>query len=375
MGDRTLSSKLTKLALSLVLSAVAVGTAQAQSDNSNESPELKKASGLHGQGKFKEAEVIYREILRKEPDNSTVHTRLGMALAAMAMDKDPKTRKDMEETAILEERQAIKLNPKDHMPHIQLGKIYANSGNYDEAIKEFNQAITLKPDSYMAHVDLGGYYMHLDKADDAIRMYKKANELKPEKPTPYINLGVAYQSQGRFDEAVAIMKKALELKLNKNEQNLANFNLGNIYADKGEADNAIASYEASLKAEPGNLLATSGVGWMKGTKGQYDEDIALQKKVLKLAGGQRVIESVARARMASALAAKGETKAAEAEFEKCAAMKPPFPVALVDYGHYLEKSGRKNEAKSQFQKALEVQPSFKPAKEALAKLEGNTQTK
>ncbi len=374
MGERTLSSKLTNLALSLALSMVAVGTAQAQ-DKSQESPELQKASSLHLQGKLKEAEVLYREILRKEPDNAVVHTRLGACLAALSIDKNGKNQKDMEETAILEERQAIKLNPKDHMPHIQLGKIYANSGKLEEAIKEFNQAIALKPDSYMAHIDLGTYYMHLDKAEDAIRVYKKANELKPEKPTPYINLGVAYQSIGRFDEAVAIMKKALELKLNKNEQNLANFNLGNIYADKGEADNAIASYEAALKAEPSNLLATSGIGWMKGSQGQYDEDIALQKKVLKLCNGQRIIESVARARMASALAAKGDTKTAEVEFEKCAAMKPPFPVALVDYGHYLEKKGRKNEAKSQFQKALQVQPSFKPAQDALAKLEGNTQTK
>lgn len=379
MGETTLSSKVKNLAMLLALSVVATtGSAQAQGDaDKKESPLMKKANEQHSQGRFKEAEATYREILRSEPENAVVHQRLGAVLAAQGtMIRDEKQRAEIDETAILEEKQAIKLDPKFHMPHVVLGQIYANKGKYEDAIKEFNLAIGKKPDSFMAHLDLGIYYMHLDKPEDAIRVYRRAAELKPDRPTPHMNAGVALQSLGRYDEAVAELKKALELKLNKQELNLANFNLGNIYADKGDYDNAISAYQASLKAEPGNLLAQSGIGWMQGAKGEYDADIAIQRKVLK-STKDPIIESVARARLATALAGKGDSKAAEQEFQKCAAMKPPYPVALMDYGLYLAKNGRKNEAKSAFQRALEVQPTFKPAKEALAKLEsdGKVQTK
>jgi tetratricopeptide (TPR) repeat protein len=377
-GERTLSSKLKNLALLLALSTVAsTGSAQAQGGaaDANDSPAMLKAAKLHNALKFKEAEAAYRDVLRTEPDNAKAHQRLGAVLAAQGtVMNDEKARLEIDETAILEEKQAIKLDPKFHLPHVVLGQIYANRGKYEDAVKEFKQAIALKPDSFKSHLDLGIAYMHLDKAEDALATYKKASEIKPDYPTPHINMGVLLQSMGRLDEAVAAEQKALDLKLTPQEANAANFNLGNIYADKKEFDNAIKAYQAALKTEPGHLLAQSCIGWMQGAKGEYDADIAVQRKIIKVTKDP-VMESIARARLATALAGKGDTKGAEAEFQKCMSIKPQYPVALMDYGIYLKKNGRKDEAKSAFQKALQIQPTFKPAKDALAELDGKVQTK
>lgn len=369
-----MNSKLSNLALLLAL-AVTATTGQAIAEGSDP-PEIKKGDDLQKSGRLKESAEAFREVIRKEPGNAKAHQRLGAVLAAQAtVAQDEKSQKDLDETAELEEKQAIKLDPKYYLPHVVLGQIYANRNKNEDAVREFKAATELKPESFRSHLDLGIAYTRLNKDDEALKAYKKASEIKPDIPVAYINMGVLQQSQGDFTAAIESEKKALSLKCTPQEQHAANYNLGNIYADANQPDQAIAAYQAALKIQPGHLLSQSGIGWMQCVKGENDAAIATQRRVLKQAKDP-VMESIARSRLATALAAKGDSAAAEKEFQKGIAIKPANPVSVMEYGRYLEKSGRKNEAKTQFERALSLQPSFKPAKEALAKLDsGKTETK
>ncbi len=372
-----MSFNIKNLAIVLALSTIATGAATAAdtASDAKDSAVMQKAEKLYKDGKLQEAANQFREAIRDEPDNAKAHQRLGIVLAAIGtITQDEAQRKEIDDTAILEEKQSAKLDPKHFLPHVVLGQIYANRGQFEEAVKEFKQAITLKPDSFRSHLDLGIAYTHLDKETEALAAYRKAAEIKPDAAVPHINIGVLLQSQGDFKNAIEAENKALSLKPNPYEAHAANFNMGNIYADANDPDNAIKAYQAALKINPKHLLSQSGVGWMQAKKGNYDEAIATQRKVLKSAQDP-IMASIARGRLATALADKGNTKEAEKEFQKCMDIKPPNPITMMEYGRYLEKAGRKSEAKKQFQNALTIQPSFKPAKEALAKLENGSGTK
>jgi Flp pilus assembly protein TadD len=373
-----LSSKLTNLALLLALSTVAItGQANAADTPENDSPQMQKAIGFHKTQKFREAAEAYRDVIREDPSNAKAHKLLGEVLAAQGLNApDEKTRKDFDETAILEEKQAIKLDPKSYLPHVVLGKIYANRGQHEDAIKELKTAVSLKPDSFFTQIDLGVAYTHMGSSEEALAAYRRAAEIKPDKAVPFINMGVVQQSMGNYKDAIESEKKALTLQKSEAEKQAASLNLANIYADAGEPDNAIKYYQDANKINPQDLMPLSGIGWMQAAKGDYDAAIATQKVVLKRAGKDPLLESIARARMASAIGKKGQSGEAEKEFQKVISSRFPHPVAVMEYGYFLEQAGRKNEAKAQFQKALKIQPSFKPAKEALAKLDsGKTETK
>ncbi|MCC6977097.1 MAG: hypothetical protein IT343_02155, partial [Candidatus Melainabacteria bacterium] len=90
-----------KLATLLSIVAASAIAAPALADDAG-SPEFQKADALYKKLKMKEAEAAFRDIIRKEPDNARAHQRLGAVLGAMGE----------EETAILETKQSIKLDPK-----------------------------------------------------------------------------------------------------------------------------------------------------------------------------------------------------------------------------------------------------------------------
>ncbi|MEZ4542332.1 MAG: tetratricopeptide repeat protein [Cyanobacteriota/Melainabacteria group bacterium] len=74
--------------------------------------------------------------------------------------------------------------------------------------------------------------------------------------------------------------------------------------------------------------------------------------------------------MAASLAKSGDTKGAEKEYKKAVESKPLDPMALVEYGKFLQSTGRKDEAKVQYEAVLKVMPDHKLAKKAMSSLAG-----
>ena len=71
---------------------------------------------------------------------------------------------------------------------MNLGGIYKNLGNLDQALASFNR-LELKPDNPDAHMNLGGIYKNLGNLDQALASTLKSLELKPDNPDAQMNLG------------------------------------------------------------------------------------------------------------------------------------------------------------------------------------------
>ena len=135
---------------------------------------FKEAVRFHKQGKLKEAEQLYRSILKVNPN---------------------------------------------HLDSINnLGIILHNHFKFDEAEVIFRKAIKIKPDYAEAYYNFGNTLLKLEKLDEAETNYKKAIELKPDYVEAYYNLGITLLNHDKLDESEKNLKKAIKTQINYIDQ-------------------------------------------------------------------------------------------------------------------------------------------------------------
>lgn len=88
----------------------------------------------------------FRKYIRIKPDDSFPYY-----LYAVSLLKQNKTQRADRSEAIKLLRKALELSPKLPEAHLELGKIYFDDKQYQQAILEYEKAIRIKP-------DLEGYY-------------------------------------------------------------------------------------------------------------------------------------------------------------------------------------------------------------------------
>lgn len=332
---------------------------------------IKRGDAIMDKGSFKKAADAFQDIIRQHPDNSKAHARLGAALAAQhdvdEASGNKEAAKNDYETAMLEEKTAIKLDPKFASPHIILGQIFANQDKMPEAIAEFKQALAIKPTMFTANLDLGISYLRNGDVDGAIAAFKRASELRPEEPVPHINLGLLLDQKGNHKEAINEELEAVRVDKNHLYVKDSYVNLGNIYLDAKDLDNAKDYFERALKVAPGHPNALSGLGWVQAEKGFNGDGIKKQRAALANSRGYFV---PAHTRLAMILAKDGKNAEAEAEFKEALKVSPKDLPAGTEYAKFLHNSGQKDLAKAQFKKVLSINPKFGPALSGLAAVEG-----
>lgn len=96
-----------------------------------------------------------------------------------------------------------------------LGKLYADSQQFEEAVAIYEKAMTLplteeqKPKVYL---NLGVSYMGLNRSDEAVRAWKRSIALAPDYAEAYLNLGIAYQTENLSDSARVAWTRAIAVK-------------------------------------------------------------------------------------------------------------------------------------------------------------------
>ncbi|MBA7537012.1 Photosystem I assembly protein Ycf3 [subsurface metagenome] len=87
-------------------------------------------------------------------------------------------------------------------------------GDYPRAEEEFKYAIYLDPRFIKAYSDLGLLYFEKGNYDEAIEQWKRILEIEPNSTENYVvlaNLGEVYQKKGMPDKALEYFLKALQL--------------------------------------------------------------------------------------------------------------------------------------------------------------------
>jgi len=309
---------------------------------------------------YKDAETLWTETLKKNPDSPLAHCNLGHILELRgktgeavahyeaALRADPQYEgarwnlaihhvnqagaccaRGQWDEAIAHCREALRLNPQDEAAYSALGVALSGKGLLAEAMDQYREALRLNPNLASAHSNLGLALAASGKVEEAVVQYREALRLAPESPGPYGNLGLALAKLGKTDEAIACFSQLLKLKPDDVQARLC---LAPLLVAQGKTKEAIAQYQQALQLSPDAPQILAPLAWLYATAAdpsvrngaeavrlaEHACRVTARKEVAPLdvlaaayAEAGRFQDAVAAAREAAALArAQGQTDAA-----------------------------------------------------------------
>jgi tetratricopeptide (TPR) repeat protein len=159
------------------------------------------------EGRFEEAEKLYREVLRNNPQNVDALRMLGL-LAFGGGNIDEAERLF---------RRAVTAAPDFVSAIIDLGLALKEQSRIEEAIECFRQATKLEPKNVKAHYQLAQILSPAALSDEAIKSYQQILELRPKHAGALLGLGHVLKTMGRQEEAIESYRKCIAAKPDRGE--------------------------------------------------------------------------------------------------------------------------------------------------------------
>lgn len=164
--------------------------------------ELGKALEYEKNGDPKSAEMIYREILKKDPD----HVEAARLLAAIAV----ATKRYRDAEVFL--RKAVTVAPDYVRAWVDLVGVQREMDKLDDAVTSARQVLRLAPDAAESHVVYGSAVGMAGDHEEAIRAYEKAVEIAPDRPGAICGLAHQQKTLGRTEDAIASYRAAIAVR-------------------------------------------------------------------------------------------------------------------------------------------------------------------
>jgi tetratricopeptide (TPR) repeat protein len=279
-------------------------------------------------GRLPEAAASYQEALRRRPDFVEAQNNLGNVFVGLGRWAD----------AVRCYDEVLRLRPDYPEAHNNRGVAFRQQGQYDRAAACYRDALRLRPTYAEAHNNLGDALQAQGKPEEAVACYREALRLRPDYPYPeaHTNLGTALVKLDRHDEAIAQHREALRLRPSYVE---AHSNLGNAFLGQRKYDEAMASYREALRLDPKYAEAHYNLGLALAEQGELEQGIASYREALRLR--PEYVEAVDN--LGNALLAQGKTDEAMGHYDEILRRRPDSPeahmsraLALLLRGDYAE---------------------------------------
>lgn len=378
-----------------------------------------RGDALLGSGKTDEAKEAYEAAL-------AVNANSGDALMGLARLSAVRGERD---AAVLYVDQAVAKDPKNPEVFIMQGAMLRAMNKPDEALAAYDKALALRPDHRGAHIEKAYIEIGRGKFEAARKEVEAAEKNAPGSLLVVYSRALLEFSQGKYAVAKESLQKILKVapehqpsillagasdlhlgNIQQSEQHLRKYlesNPTNVYARKllaqaqlrnAQPADAAATLAPALKDAPqdAQLLALAGESYMQ------VRDFDKASSYLQQAATLAPEASAVRTSLGLSRLAQGDQAGALSDLEKAAALDPKSfqaTMALVqtEMGmkrydkalaavNALEKQqdsaqvqqlkgavymvqGKNAEARTAFEKALSLQPSFLPAVTNLARLD------
>jgi Flp pilus assembly protein TadD len=198
---------------------------------------FRQALALHRQGKIAEAEAIYRELLRAQPDHAAALHLLAVLEAQAGRPAAALQRLD----------RLVALKPDNAEAWANRGAILRTLNRPADALSCFERAAALNPGQAGVWASRGNVLRDLGRLNEAVASYDKAAALGPGDAALWSNRGSILHALNRLDEALASCDEALALKPGFAE---AWSNRGNALRDLGRIAAALESHRRSQALKP-----------------------------------------------------------------------------------------------------------------------------
>jgi eukaryotic-like serine/threonine-protein kinase len=151
---------------------------------------------------------VFSHALEKDPAFAAANAGLGEAyLSKYHLTHD----KRFVDAATQNCQKAAGRDDKLAAAHICLGRVFMDTGNYQQAVEQYRMAVKLEPTNDTAQGGLAFTYERLNQLDNAERTYKQAIAVRPNYWATYNWLGLFYQRHARYDDAKAMYSQVISL--------------------------------------------------------------------------------------------------------------------------------------------------------------------
>lgn len=166
--------------------------------------------------------------------------RIALAAGSTALGGD-------QATAIVLLQRAIALEPSDVSAHYQLGNLYLQEMQLDDAIAEFRQCTLLDPGFADGWGKLSSMHAQAGRITESDRILNAGLEAVPDSPSLHRMRARRHRANGNIGAAIADSSTAIQLRPNDPEGYL---DLGMMLAGQGRIPEAIQLFETALVYDP-----------------------------------------------------------------------------------------------------------------------------
>ncbi|MFA7005566.1 MAG: tetratricopeptide repeat protein [Verrucomicrobiia bacterium] len=313
--------------------------------------------------------AIYKKLLEKRPDAIDVRERLAYAYAA---------KKEFTQGAAQIE-EMVKRQPLNWQVYLLLGSFYEDSKMLDRAQANYEQALILNPKELQLYLRVARLQVAQKHPKEALQTLQRAKDRFPVTArVPYFH-GLIYSNMKDYPKAVEAFAQAEAMaKARKEDKELIDSSFYFYYAAaaerSGKFDLATGLFRQSIKLNPENDEACNYLGYMFAEKSiNLKEAEELVKRALKMQPKNGAfLDSLGWVYYRKGDYRKALESVSEAARSDAAKEDATVFEHLADI--YL-KLGKKDLAREQLRKGLEIDPKNKSVAEKLKTLGGDASQK
>uniref|UniRef100_A0A671LQ99 UDP-N-acetylglucosamine--peptide N-acetylglucosaminyltransferase 110 kDa subunit n=1 Tax=Sinocyclocheilus anshuiensis TaxID=1608454 RepID=A0A671LQ99_9TELE len=302
-------------------------------------------------GDFEAAERHCMQLWRQEPDNT------GVLLLLSSIHFQCRRLDRSSHFSTL----AVKQNPMLAEAYSNLGNVYKERGQLQEAIEHYRHALRLKPDFIDGYINLAAALVAAGDMEGAVQAYVSALQYNPDLYCVRSDLGNLLKALGRLEEAKACYLKAIETQPNFA---VAWSNLGCVFNAQGEIWLAIHHFEKAVTLDPNFLDAYINLGNVLKEARIFDRAVAGYLRALSLSPNHAVVHG----NLACVYYEQGLIDLAVDTYRRAIELQPHFPDAYCNLANALKEKGNVSEAEECYNTALRLCPTHADSLNNLANI-------
>ena len=299
---------------------------------------FQQALSAHQQGRFDEAESIYRQILETAPEHPDILNLLGLIAQA----------KGVHNQAMELFYRAIKKAPKHAPFFFNLSVSLFAMGKDVEALDNLQKASEYDPDVKEIYNQQGLVLRRMNRISDAQQAFLKALQLDKDYSEAKTNLAMTYYETDQ-NKSIKFLE---EISSQYPNEALSRYLLSTLYFDLGNMDKA---KEYALSAQNINPSADD-ISLILGLIAQKENNISDAKMYFTSAKEQNPRNISALLNLANIETNENNFDSAEKHYKKALDLAPDNLDAHINYANMLYKQGRLSEALEQYRAAVIIDP-------------------
>jgi tetratricopeptide (TPR) repeat protein len=337
---------------SILMLAAALAVAPVLTAQGNDQPQTRSnALALEQQGHNAEAEQVWNDIAKANPQNAEAFAHLGLLEA----------RQEHYDTAIDNYRHAAAIN--SNLPGLQLnlGLALFKAAQFPAAIESFSSELIKHPGDQRLTILLGMAHFGLKDYLVAIPYLKRATEGDPQSLTLRMTLMQSCMASKQYQCVLSVQQEILKL---NDESAEVDMSAGEAFDQLRDSASAEKEFRAASKINPKAPNVHFGLGYLLWTQRKWaDAASEFQLELQNDPGHQR-----ARTYLADSWVRQNQFATALPELEKLAAANPSDPLVHRDLGMIYADAGRSQDAIRELNLSIESDPGDAESHRLLARL-------